>query len=242
MMIKNIIPKLRLSNKQPISKQIYTHMRSNIVNNTLKPGTTFSENELAAFFNVSRHPVREALMMLGNEDLVFIAPQRGTVVQKISIANLRQVCFIRTSIECSCIDNAQNLNVKSFTKILADLKRNIENQKEALQKEKDQDAIFLDEDNKFHELLCGFSQCPMAWSVIQSIKGQLDRIRFLSMKKPSTIEQLIGEHEAICLALHNHDFAEAKRLLKVHLFEVMQTHLGIKEQYEEWFLEEDEDF
>ena len=240
-MIKNIIPKLRLSNKQPISKQIYMHMRSNIVDNTLKPGTTFSENDLAAFFNESRHPVREALMMLGHEDLVFIAPQRGSVVQKISVANLRQVCFIRTSIECSCIDNAQNLNVKSFTKILSDLKRNLENQRDILQKDKNQDVLFLEEDNKFHELLCSFSQCPMAWTVIQSIKGQLDRIRFLSMKETITIEQLIGEHDAICTALNNHDFSEAKSLLRNHLYEVMQTHVEIKKQYGEWFLDEEED-
>lgn len=240
-MNKNTMPKLRLSNKMPISKQIYQHLRFNIINNTLKPGTIFSENGLATLFNVSRHPVREALMMLGQENLVFIAPQRGSVVQKISIANLRQVCFIRTSIECSSIDNALNINVKTYGKLLEDLKKNIEKQKAVLLKDSNQDVIFLEEDNCFHELLCNFSQCPMTWSVIQSIKGQLDRIRFLSMQESSTIEQLIHEHEEIYDALQKHDFNEAKRLLKTHLFEVMQTHIAIKEHYGEWFLEEDEE-
>lgn len=232
------LPRLRLSTKSTISAQIYVFLRYQITSANIRPGSTISENELSAHFKVSRQPVREALNSLEHDGLISVIPQKGTVVKKISVSDLKQVVFIRSSLECSSIDNIAKLSVGKYTKILNKLKDNLEEQK----KKSDPNNLagsFLPLDDKFHELICSFSDCAMTWQVVQSCKGQLDRIRYLSMGVESPLEGLISDHESILKGIENYDFEKAKELLNSHLHEVMITHKSIKKKYAEWFESED---
>lgn len=230
------LPKLRISSKSALSEQIYVFMRSLIITAKIKPGATFSENELSLHFKLSRQPVREALNHLEHDGLVSIFPQKGTSVKKISLKNLQQVVFLRTSLECACLDNIPNLNVKKFNQTLKKLKTNIVYQRTRIDDDNKAEA-FLKLDDKFHELLCEFSDCEMTWQVIQSFKGQLDRIRYLSMGHESPLDALISEHEQIVNAIENCEIDKAKTMLRDHLHEVMMTHVTIKEKYASWFEE-----
>ena len=235
---KIVLPKLRFSSKRSISGQIYDFLRKQITETKLKPGTAFSENELSAHFNVSRQPVREALMRLNHEGLLIVMPQRGSIVSKISVSGLKQICFIRTSLECGSVLKAKDLDDKTFNKILSQFAKNLEKQRECLNEENT--AIFLNLDDDFHELICSLSLCPMTWEVLRSVKGHMDRIRYLSMGNESPIAQLISEHEEIFEALKSKNFDHVVELLKYHLYEIMQTHISIRAKNSEWFEEEDE--
>lgn len=232
------LPKLRISSKRSLSEQIYTFLRSLIITAHIKPGSTFSENEISTHLKISRQPVREALNHLEHDGLVSIFPQKGTCVKKISVNKLQQVVFIRTALECACIDNIQTLNVRKYNAVLKKLKTNLLYQKTRIDEDnKAEDFIKLDD--KFHELICEFSDCEMTWKVIQSFKGQLDRIRYLSMGHESPLDSLIEEHEVIITAIENGDFEKARDLLKTHLNEIMMTHVSIKEKYASWFEDND---
>ncbi len=228
------LPKLRISSKSALSDQIYVFMRSLIITARIKPGTVFSENELSQHFKISRQPVREALNHLEHDGLVSIFPQKGTGVKKISIKNLEQVVFLRTSLEVACIENIPKISVKKFSQILKKLKTNILYQRTRID-EDNKAETFLKLDDKFHELLCEFSDCEMTWQVIQSFKGQLDRIRYLSMGHESPLDSLISEHEQIVTAIENCEIDKARQILQDHLHEVMMTHVTIKEKYASWF-------
>ena len=80
----------------------------------------------------------------------------------------------------------------------------------------------------------------MTWDVLRSVKGHMDRIRYLSMGNESPIAQLISEHEEIFEALKSKNFDHVVELLKHHLYEIMQTHISIRAKNSEWFEEEDE--
>ncbi len=232
------LPRLRISSKSALSQQVYVFLRSLIITARIKPGASFSENELSTHLKISRQPVREALNHLEHDGLVSIFPQKGTKVKKISIKNLQQVVFLRSSLECACIENIQNLNVKRFKQILDKLKTNLQYQKTKIVDESNAET-FLKLDDKFHELICEFSDCEMTWQVLQSFKGQLDRIRYLSMGHESPLHALIDEHEMIIKALDDYDIDKARQLLRDHLHEVMMTHVTVKENYASWFDEND---
>ncbi|WP_183099482.1 GntR family transcriptional regulator [Nocardioides pelophilus] len=59
---------------------VYTRLRDKIVDGTLLPGERLRDQELAAWLGVSRTPVREALLRLGQAGLVLTAPGRSTTV------------------------------------------------------------------------------------------------------------------------------------------------------------------
>lgn len=234
------LQRLRLTRDRPVSAQIYDFLRQAITETRIKPGTPFSENELSQHFAVSRQPVREALMRLRLDGLLTVIPQRGTLVEKISVSNLKQICFLRCAIETASIQNAPKLPEETFEHIIRQLEVNVQEQK-LLPGHTDITSLFLQKDDEFHSLICSLSGCPLAWNTIQSIKGQMDRIRYLSQGGSSPYDLLISDHEGIVQALSARDFALACERLSIHLHEIMQTYEEIRRNNAQWFLSEDEE-
>ncbi|KAA1426446.1 GntR family transcriptional regulator [Nocardioides antri] len=59
---------------------VYARLRDAIVDGTLLPGERLRDHDLATWLGVSRTPVREALLKLGQAGLVRAAPGRSTTV------------------------------------------------------------------------------------------------------------------------------------------------------------------
>jgi DNA-binding GntR family transcriptional regulator len=64
-------------------------LQDEIESGKLPPGAGLDERALAARFNVSRTPVREALQQLAARGLVRIAPRQGVVVSRLSVSKVR---------------------------------------------------------------------------------------------------------------------------------------------------------
>jgi len=63
---------------------VYRRIRDAIVDGTFLPGEQLKDGELAEWLGVSRTPVREALLRLGNSGLVVAIPGRSTTVTDIN--------------------------------------------------------------------------------------------------------------------------------------------------------------
>jgi DNA-binding GntR family transcriptional regulator len=68
---------------------VYARLRDAIVGGTLTPGERVRDQELAAWLGVSRTPVREALLQLGQAGLVIAAPGRSTMIATLDARALR---------------------------------------------------------------------------------------------------------------------------------------------------------
>ena len=68
---------------------VHDRLREAIVDGTLAPGEVVRDTELATWLGVSRTPVREALLKLGETGLVKAAPGRSTRVAEIDLAEVR---------------------------------------------------------------------------------------------------------------------------------------------------------
>ena len=69
---------------------VYTRLRDAIVDGTLFPGEQLRDHELAVWLGVSRTPVREALLRLGQAGLVVTAPGRSTSVSTLDARAIGQ--------------------------------------------------------------------------------------------------------------------------------------------------------
>ena len=82
--------------KPPIGKlraqrgaiQVYETLRDDILWLRIAPGTAIDEVALAARFDISRTPVREALMLLAGDNLVVFLPNRTSIVPPLSLHNM----------------------------------------------------------------------------------------------------------------------------------------------------------
>ncbi len=79
-----VAPRARGSGVQTI----YDSLRQSIVDLSLEPGAPLDEVTLAERFNMSRTPVREALVRLAAEGLVTQLPNRNTIVAPIDFGKL----------------------------------------------------------------------------------------------------------------------------------------------------------
>jgi DNA-binding GntR family transcriptional regulator len=72
----------------------------------LRAGQRLVTQELADRFSVSHTPVREALIELAGMGIVDLLPNRGAVVRRVTVTEVREVCQVRRVLECEATRRA----------------------------------------------------------------------------------------------------------------------------------------
>lgn len=67
---------------------VYETLRNEIIDLTLAPGTPLEETQLSERFQMSRTPIREAILKLAADGLVATLTNRSTIVSQIDLMNL----------------------------------------------------------------------------------------------------------------------------------------------------------
>lgn len=78
------------ADRRLLRDDVYGHLRDAIIDGTLEPGEQLRDAELATWLGVSRTPIREALLRLGQTGLVVAQPGRSTTVSTLSSRSLRE--------------------------------------------------------------------------------------------------------------------------------------------------------
>lgn len=222
-----------LNPTQPVNQQIYRILRSDIVHCLIPPGTPLSEKEVSVRFDVSRQPVREAFIKLAENGLIQIRPQRGSYVNKISLSQVRNGCFVRQAIECAVVRRAAGMIT---TGQLYQLEQNLNQQRTAIERKQINDFFVLDD--AFHEKLADIAQCQLAWDTIENIKATIDRVRYMSLDHVSPPDMLLEQHLSIFTALENHDTDAVDLAMTRHLQEISESVQLIKQENSDWFSDE----
>lgn len=99
--------KLSSALKQPgggISETVASELRTAILGGRLAAGTQLRQDHIAAQYNVSHIPVREALRRLEAEGLVTHYPRRGTFVSRLSADECQDVTDMRRVLEVLAVE------------------------------------------------------------------------------------------------------------------------------------------
>jgi DNA-binding GntR family transcriptional regulator len=215
MLVLEETPRLR---QATMGARVFEALRQAIVQLQLKPGNLLSEAEIARQLGVSRQPVREAFIKLAEVGLVEVRPQRGTFVMLISIREVQNARFIREAIEVAVIRKAA---LETSIGKIADFNRILEDQRGA--SAAGDNVRFLRLDDAFHQALAHAAGCDHAWRVIETLKAQMDRVRYLSMPDATPTETLIEQHAAIVDALARHAPDDAEAAMRAHLSEIVMS-------------------
>ncbi len=228
-----MIVETQLNPTQPVNQQIYRILRRDIVHCLIPPGTPLSEKEVSIRFDVSRQPVREAFIKLAENGLIQIRPQRGSYVNKISLAQVRNGCFVRQAIECAVARRAAGMMTDSYC---YQLEQNLNQQRTAIERKQLNDFFQLDDE--FHQLLSNIADCQLAWDTIENIKAAIDRVRYMSLDHISSPEMLLRQHHEIFSALEKRDADTVEKAMTLHLQEISESVLLIRQENRDWFSEE----
>jgi DNA-binding GntR family transcriptional regulator len=199
----------------PISPQINHSLRRQIIRCDLKPGDRISESEIARAFSVSRQPVREAFIKLAEQGLLTVLPQRGTTVTRIAYAAVLDARFMREAIES---DIVAILVRRPTTQLVSTLRSEIAAQRAV---DPDDAVGFSRLDERFHRTLATAAEKAGAWTLLEGLKAQMDRVRFLSLAT-FPIRRLIEQHQALVDRIEAADAQGADAAIRVHLREVLR--------------------
>lgn len=210
--------------------QIYRALRSDILNAALRPGESISEARMALQFGVSRTPVRESFKRLVEDGFLVVVPQVGTFVAPIDLAAVYDSQFVRETLECRTVALAAK-NIDAEGK--ANLDQLIRQQEQLLAA--GDRAGFFRSDEAFHAELSRLSGHPSVWSLIESVKAQLDRVRCLSLETSGWSDMILREHREIAAAVASGDEAKAERTMRAHLRTVFDAIEAIARDHVEAF-------
>ncbi|VYU57101.1 putative HTH-type transcriptional regulator YdfH [Metakosakonia massiliensis] len=184
-------------------------------------------------FDVSRQPVREAFIKLAENGLIQIRPQRGSYVNKISLSQVRNGCFVRQAIECAVARRAATMITDSHC---YQLEQNLNQQRTAIERKQLNDFFQLDDE--FHQRLAQIADCQLAWDTIENLKATMDRVRYMSLDHVSPPEMLLRQHLEIFDALEKRDVAAVDIAMTHHLQEISGSVKLISQENRDWFSEE----
>lgn len=212
-----------------IGTQLHRHLRGAIIRGELRPGQALSESEIAKQYETSRQPVREAFIKLAEERLVVILPQRGTFVVKISVADVLDARFVREAIEVAVAEEAATSAPPSAIQDLRDLIA----QQSKVAPGLNQEFLVLDEE--FHRTIALSVRRTYAWRMVESIKAQMDRIRYLSLDDATPIHLIIEQHSRIVDGIEARDPVAAAAATRAHLREIIVSLPDIAAQFPDLF-------
>jgi DNA-binding GntR family transcriptional regulator len=204
-----------LSITRTVRDALVETLRDEIVRGDLIPGQYLRLEEIAARFDVSTMPVREALRDLEAEGLVTIFPHRGSVVTQLSADELQDIYDIRVTLE----EMATRLAVPLVTEAtLAEL-TSLVNQMESHQGHV---AILVKLNHQFHLTLYAASGRRHLCELNRMLRYRTQHyLHLFSVEVESdNFRQTQGEHRGILEACRCGDAEQAAAIMHEHVAKV----------------------
>lgn len=212
------------------SQTIYSIIKDDIIYLRRKPGEELNIKILSEQMEVSRSPVRDALMILQNEALVDMLPQRGCWVSLIDIDRAKEERLLRLALERCVLEQLPGKLKKSD---IAQIAYFITLQKESL--EKNDSQAFYSADDEMHHVY--FNACGLEsfWKLWVRETGNYRRVRLLSFDANGSAEASIAQHEELLKAFESEDFKAALAILEEHIMKLDTEKDAIINKHPDYF-------
>ena len=201
----------------------------NIINVNLAPGERIHEADLSKALNMSRTPLREAVLELTLKQLIYTYPQRGTYISFIEPRMVDEVRYLRYVLESDLAVMACEMKTKERLDLL---RENLAMQKYYNGKNGNKS---LELDNKFHSIIYDMCDKNYLYQVVESVSPHFDRFRKLSYDlHPNT--ELIDDHELILEAIEKGDKEMARMISQKHLNRTITEMPILEKEYASYYM------
>ncbi|MEV5072617.1 GntR family transcriptional regulator [Microbacterium sp. LMI12-1-1.1] len=196
---------------QSLSVKIYEELRERIIEGTLAAGERIRERELAAEFNVSRIPIREAMPRLEAEGFIKTLPRRGAVVTEMTLNDVEELFVVRSSLEVLAAKLAAQACAAgaSSDELFARLAR----AEAALDAGGDRDIAAAN--SALHEEILDLSGNSLLIGLMGPINGRVRRLFRLEAERDQRV--LCAEHREMCHAIADGNVEWAGALAYAHV-------------------------
>jgi DNA-binding GntR family transcriptional regulator len=192
--------------------RVFQGVEEQIATGQLKDGEKLDEASLADRFQVSRTPVREALLQLVGSGLATQIPKRGCFVKAPSFREMIEMFEVMSELEGMCARLAAR---RISDQQLVELKAANTGCEEAIQAS-DSD-LYYHKNVEFHE--CIYTACGNSFlaNETRSLRRRLQSFRRLQLRVRGRMPQSLAEHFEIIEAIEKGDADKADLISRQHV-------------------------
>jgi GntR family transcriptional regulator, rspAB operon transcriptional repressor len=190
---------------------VFAHLRAAILSGELPAGERIDADAVGARLDVSRTPIREALLRLESVGLVDRVPYRGAIVRGIDLELAEETAAVRLHLEGLAV----RLAVPRLDRATLDAMQECLDEMARLESAPDyQQERWNQLNDRFHGALYAVADCPSLTRPIEALNAQASRIRQYFDVRGGPAAQ---EHRAILEACGAGDPDRAARAAQSHI-------------------------
>jgi DNA-binding GntR family transcriptional regulator len=201
-----------LVERQSLREQVANALRAAVVSGEMRPGVLYSVPSLAAQFQVSATPVREAMLDLIKEGLVESVRNKGFRITEVTDQQLDEITELRALIEVPTVARLADTIEPSQVANLRPLAEQI------CQAAGAGHLIgYIEADRQFHLALLELNGNRRLVEVVNELRGQTRLYGLSKLVREQRLTRSAEEHLEILDALAAHDRERCEEVMRQHI-------------------------
>ncbi len=198
-----------------ISETIYLHLKKAIVSGELKPGQRVQEKDIAALFNVSSTPVREAFFRLAAERYLAINARKEVLVQGASIEEVRELYEVVRALDLYAVKKLAGTLAEGDIRTLQTMTRKLGEYYEANDHQR-----YLEQNLRIHDWLWRANGNASLHETLTQLMEKIAIYRksngFSPFADQKALDKSYADHVGILNALERGDRAALESIISSH--------------------------
>lgn len=200
--------------------QVYDILKDQILSRKLSSGEKINENALAQSLGVSRSPVREALRMLEQDELV-VQSANGLIVNPLNVEDMKDVYECRMVLE----SYAASLGAATMTEETLARLENYVHQSMVCHRTGDMDKV-VEVNTAFHNEIIASCKNTHLKNLVKRINALSILARVQEFSGYKRTPEYLDEHAAIVEAMKQRDVDKVEMLMRNHIRGDMMFYLS----------------
>jgi len=201
-----------------LSERAYQALRRAIQEGILETNTHLTEVDLAAWLQMSRTPVREAMRRLESEGVLLNQPFRGAVVVTLEESDVRELFAVRELLEVAaarwCAVNARDAEIRAMKELI-----------EAESGQLQDPRALIDLNRRLHQEICNGAHNQFLRKALSSVQSSFMLLGKSNLLSADRARASHREHRAILDAIEKRDLRGAEQAAKAHVQTSLHTRL-----------------
>lgn len=202
---------------------VVEEIRNRILSGHIKAGEPLRQAALAEELNVSRIPVREALLQLEAEGLVEFEAHKGATATRLSPEQVIELFEIRALLECDLLRRA----IPHMTEEVLDAAEQVRQKMNRAFVEKDAVSSWSGLNTEFHLCLYRPAARFKTLELVHNLMINSDRYIRFHLLLAGGVNKADPEHHALLQCCREHDTEGACRILRQHILEAADEIIAV---------------
>lgn len=204
-----------------LNSTAYNHLKNMILSGELEFHKLYSETQTAKLLNISRTPVRDALVRLTQEHYIDVLPSKGFMLHKPNAEDLGNARHFRLAIEGYCASLLAEQALGDGQPVIRHMEEIL--QQQAAMADKAHSKQFWHLDTAFHSTLVSWVQNDYFENLYTNCNYLFTSLPVPNFFEGKRHESTLAEHRQILQALKSGNGAKAREAVVLHIEESLRA-------------------